>query len=124
MRVRRIDENGDWTFGQGLLNYAKDNEAVAQNVKTRIKSFRNDWILDITANIDWFTLMSSRNNEETILSEVRRVCKATYGVQSVNAVELTNITGNDEQLREANISVSLTTIFGDVINDTIGVSYG
>lgn len=120
MRVRRIDINGDWTFGQGSLNYAKDDEAVAQNVRTRLKSFKNDWFLDVSANIDWFTLFGNRNNSETILSEVRRVCKATYGVQAVNSIELKS----NEDLREASISVSLITIFGRLINESIEVSHG
>ena len=124
MRVRRIDKNGDWTFGQGLHNYAKDNEAVAQNVPTRLRSFRNDWFLDVMANIDWFTILSRRDNEATILAEVRRVCKATYGVQAVLSVSLNDISGKSEQTREANITVSLKTIFGETIHETVGVSYG
>ena len=41
MSVRKIDKNGDWTFGQGLGNYIKNDDEISQNVITRLKSFTN-----------------------------------------------------------------------------------
>ena len=30
VKVRRLDKNHDWTFGQGFANYASESEAIAQ----------------------------------------------------------------------------------------------
>ena len=53
VRVRRLDKNHDWTFGQGFSNYASESEAIAQNVQTRLWSFTNDWFLDLEHGLPW-----------------------------------------------------------------------
>ena len=113
MRVRRLDSNGDWTFGNGQANYIKDNEAILQNVTTRLKSFKYDWFLDVEANIDWFNILGSKENKQTIIREVERVTLQTEGVTKINNIELIE-TGN----RTAKISVNLDTIY--TINNALG----
>ena len=49
MLVRRLDPGHDMTFGQGLANYARDDEATAQAVKTRLLLLFNEWFLDTGA---------------------------------------------------------------------------
>lgn len=105
MSVSRITENGDWTFGKGKANLAVNSEEIRQNVVTRLKSFANDWFLDISANIDWFNILGNKNNEQTIRSEVTRVVLATEGVATLDKFELIV----DE--REANIIIEFTDIF-------------
>lgn len=61
MIVRTIDTIGDWTFGKGKNNYRKDNDAITQNIKTRLLSFLGDCFFDVTAGIDWFTFLGSKN---------------------------------------------------------------
>ena len=105
MSVSRITENGDWTFGKGKANLAVNSEEIRQNVVTRLKSFANDWFLDISANIDWFNILGNKNNEQTIRAEVTRVILATEGVTTLDKFELIV----DE--REANIIIEFTDIF-------------
>jgi hypothetical protein len=61
MRVRSLDSNGDWTFGQGLLDYKTGNDAIAQSIKTRLNSFLGDCFFNLGAGIDWFNLIGSKN---------------------------------------------------------------
>jgi hypothetical protein len=70
MKVRQLDNNNDWNFGNGTANYIKDNDAVLQNIQTRLKSIKNDWFLDQDAHIDWFNILGSKENEQTIIKEV------------------------------------------------------
>ena len=51
MKVRALDESGDWTFGKGENNYYSANDAIAQNIKTRLYSFLGDCFFDLSANI-------------------------------------------------------------------------
>jgi hypothetical protein len=69
--VRKLDDNKDWTFGQGLANYQDKDNAIAQNVSTRLKSFMYDWFLDQQANIDWFNILGQKNNKQVILNVVK-----------------------------------------------------
>lgn len=113
MQVKRLDENGDWTFGNGQANYLKDNDAVLQNVTTRLKSFKNDWFLDGDANIDWFNILGSKSNKQTIISEVERVTLQTEGVTKINTIEIEEL-----ENRAAKILINLDTIYS--INNALG----
>lgn len=111
MRVRRLNGH-DWTFGRGRADYVKDQAAIAQNIKTRLLSFKNDWFLDIDANIDWMNLLGQRGTEKIIENEVTRVVLTTSGVVRINSLSLQN------KERRVIIEANITTIFG---NDTITV---
>ena len=113
MKVRRLNKNNDWTFGNGQANYLKDNEAILQNVATRIKSFKGDWFLDGDANIDWFNILSSKENKQTIINEVERVALQTDGVTRVNDIILEEL-----DQRNARLSINIDTIY--TINKTLG----
>ena len=103
MSVSRITESGDWTFGKGKANLAFNSEEIRQNVVTRLKSFANDWFLDISANIDWFNILGNKNNEKTIRSEVTRIVLSTDGIATLDKFELI-VDG-----REANIKIEFTS---------------
>lgn len=111
MRVRRLNGH-DWTFGRGRADYVKDQAAIAQNIKTRLLSFKNDWFLDIDANIDWMNLLGQRGTEKIIENEVARVILTTSSVVRINSLSLQN------KERRVIIEANITTIFG---NDTITV---
>lgn len=111
MRVRRLNGH-DWAFGRGRADYVKDQAAIAQNIKTRLLSFKNDWFLDIDANIDWMNLLGQRGTEKIIENEVARVILTTSGVVRINSLSLQN------KERRVIIEANITTIFG---NDTITV---
>lgn len=117
MSVRKIDKDSDWTFGQGKGNYiTKDNE-IAQNVETRLKSFKNDYFLDTTQNIDWLNILGIKNNEELIINEVRRVVQATEGIQRVNDVSL--VVNNN---RNAIIQIIYDTIYNKNVLKEVGIN--
>lgn len=103
MTVRRL-KAGDWTFGGNRNDLIQGDDKIAQNVVTRIKSFKNDWFLDSEANIDWLNILSSRNNREIIIREVYRVAQATDGVWKVPSVDVTT------SGREATIKLNFLTI--------------
>jgi hypothetical protein len=120
MATRKIDNIGDFTFGQGAGNYNKNNDAeISQNVVTRIRSFKFDYFLDIQANIDWLNILGVKNNETLIINEVRKVIQQTTGVQRVNNVQLLK---NDK--RNATIQINFDTIYNKNIQKEVGISNG
>ncbi|MCK3654211.1 hypothetical protein A4G19_15865 [Pasteurellaceae bacterium Macca] len=82
MRVRRLDAEHDWTFGQGLGNYASQSESVAQRVKTALWSFEGDWFLDLEHGLPWFEMME-RIDWARIEREVKGCVLQTEGVQAI-----------------------------------------
>lgn len=115
MRVRRLDKNGDFSWGGNKNTYIDDNNAVLQNVSTRLKSFKYDWFLDADANIDWLTLLSQKNNEQSIKNEIERIVKNTYGVTGIISIDL-----EIDNTRNATINLVLSTVFQD--ENKIGVT--
>lgn len=115
MIVRRNTPTGDWTFGRGVQDYAREDEAIAQNVVTRIKSFQDDWFLDINAEIDWFDLLGRKGTQDQIKAEIERVVIATDGVLRINNLTLTKLN------RKANIALTITTIFNRQLSLELGI---
>lgn len=114
--TRGLDKNHDWTFGNGLNNYKTGDDEIAQNVKTRLLSFENDWYLDEGAEIDWLTLLGQKNNKKAIEEEVYRVTMATDGVLRVNRVEVTVAN------RSASIIVEFDTINNEKLTSEVTVN--
>ena len=93
MSVRRLDKNHDWTFGQGKQNYAIKSEAIAQTVKCRILSFKNDWFLNTEHGIAWFDFMEKGTNLDLVKSEL---ISAVLDVDEVEEITNYNATLNRE----------------------------
>lgn len=61
MIVRAIDNTGDWLFGKGKNDYKSKNDAIAQNIQTRLQSFLGDCFFETTAGIDWFGFLGGKD---------------------------------------------------------------
>jgi hypothetical protein len=117
MAVRALTKTGDWTFGQSNANYLTGALEVRQNVITRIKSFRNDWFLDMEAGIDWMNLLANKNTKQIIEDEVSRITLTTPGVRTIEKLTLLEVKKN----RSATILLGFTTIYNKSFLEQIGV---
>ena len=43
MKYRKLDENGDYSFGNNSLDFISDADAIAQAIKTKILLFYGEW---------------------------------------------------------------------------------
>ncbi len=114
MSVRAIDSNGDWTWGKNQSNYLTKNNAIMQNISTRLKSFKFDWFLDEQKNIDWINLLGKYGTEPVIQSEAERVIIQT---QDVLSCVVTSSTIN-EKTRELKLSYTVKTIYTSSFSDS------
>ncbi len=111
MRVSALTNEHDWRFGHSKSNYVDKDEAIKQNIQTRLLSFKNNWFLDINANIDWIGLLGTKNNENRIKSEVNRVTLSTDGVVKITKYEAIA----DRVTRKLKINLTVSTIFSSSI---------
>ena len=102
MRVSGLDSGGDWIFGSGKASYKTQSEAVLQSIKTRLKSFTDDWFLNIEDGVDWITLLGSKGNEYKINREIEKTILQTEGVVAIINFSTT--------LTDRNLSVSVKYI--------------
>jgi hypothetical protein len=61
MRVRALDQAGDWLFGKGQQDYLVGLPAIEQNIQTRILFVLNDCFFAMAQGIDWFNLLGGKN---------------------------------------------------------------
>lgn len=59
--ARKVDDDNDWLFGKGKNDYIKNNDEVAQNIKTRLGMFLGDCFFDQGAGIDWFNALGTKD---------------------------------------------------------------
>lgn len=107
MIVSALDNNDDWGFGRGRSNYITGGAAIAQKVKCRVRSFKNDNPLNMDDNIDWLYLLSEKNTEQEILREIERVTLATDGVMRI--IHLSMLV--NKNTREQHIEMRIETVF-------------
>lgn len=108
MRVRRVDADGDWTFGRGRNSYAAAGESVAQRVKTRLLSFTGDWFLDLEHGLPWFARMEKPADLVRLEADVKRCILETPGVQSLIEFSM----ALDPETRKCAIAATVTDIYG------------
>lgn len=110
MSVRQIDVNNDWTFGRGKNNYLRHNDAVAQNIKTRLQSFLGDCFFDSTAGLDWYNLLGSFN-ELALQLAVSAVILNTEEVTGIVSLSVTRTANRNIQL-----SYSVNSVYTGITN--------
>lgn len=93
-------------FGRGRQDYLQKNEAIGENIQTRLLSFLNDCPFDLQAGIDWFRLLGQKSTRREIELNCKGIISQSEGVVKVNKVEAL-LTGS----RTLTISYNIDTIF-------------
>jgi hypothetical protein len=126
MSIRAIDQNGDWVFGQGRSSYLTAQPAIAQDVKTRLLFFKNDFFAALAFGVDWWNLLSSKNPsaQNGILLQTRAIIIGTvagypsFGVAGINSVSVFL----DARTRNINLQYKIRTIYSTVFSDQVTLS--
>jgi hypothetical protein len=113
MLVRRLDEGHDMTFGQGVANYARDDEATAQAVKTRLLLLFNEWFLDTQAGVPHLQeIMVKPSNLPLAESIIKRTILDTEGVVELRSFGMTF----DRETRRLTIQATVANTYGTTAN--------
>ena len=110
MNVQALDENHDLYIKNGQIARLYGSEAVMQNVKTRLLLVEEEWFMDLSAGLPWFTKMMGRNpNPYTIRAYIAKQVIATDEVKELKSLEL--VYNNTD--RKMDINFSFTDIYGN-----------
>lgn len=109
MILSALDKDDDWTLGRGRNNYITGGAAIAQKVKCRVRSFKNDNPLNMDDNIDWIYLLSEKNTEQETLREIERVVLATDGVMRIIDLSMTV----NKKTRNQAVELRIETVFDE-----------
>ena len=113
MKIRALDNNNDWTFGKSL--FKRDNNAVAQSIKTKLQSWRGDCYFDLTAGVDWSNILGLKIKQLAI-ADIKRVISQVTGVLTID-VDFDTI-----ENRVLTVSYTVATIYDDVITDEVQIA--
>ena len=108
--VRSLDENHDFNFGSGRQSYLIENEAVAQNVQTRLYEFLNDCFFNMEAGIDWLRLLGMTNTEDEMVLSCKAVILETPEVVRVNSISA-SVNSSRRIIIEYNINTNYSNSF-------------
>ncbi len=113
MKIRALDTNNDWTFGKSL--FKRDNNAVAQSIKTKLQSWRGDCYFDLTAGVDWSNILGSKIKQLAI-ADIKRVIAQVTGVLTID-VDFDTIDN-----RVLTVSYTVSTIYDDIIANEVQIA--
>lgn len=95
------------TFGRGLANFAREGEATAQAVKTRLYLIQDEWFLDLLAGVPWLQrIMKKPGNMPLTEAIIKRRILETEGVRAIDAFSMrinseTRVISIEAQIRDA-----------------------
>lgn len=111
MIYRKLDANGDYTFGQQAGNfYANVPAAVAQAVNTRLKLIQGEWFLDTTEGVPYDTQILGMGRVASYDAAIQTAILDTPGVNGIIAYA----SGVNTTTRKAAVSCTIDTIYGVV----------
>lgn len=109
MRYRRLDANGDYTFGHQQADfYINQPEAVGQAVQTRLALFTGEWFLDTTDGTPWRTDVLGKYTQNHYDIVIKERIIDTPGVKSLDSYASTF----DRDARALRVQATITTIYG------------
>lgn len=117
MRYRRLDENGDYSFGNNSLDYIKDNDAVVQAIKTKLYLFYGEWWEDISLGLPMFQSIlgqvSNENLRRTVILLSAEQIQSVEGVSSVDSIVVAI------SARKLMLSIDVTTEYGSSVSTEV-----
>ncbi len=112
MRYRRLDSDGDMTFGHGQDNFWVDQpEGVGQWVMTRLRLNQGEWFADTSDGTPWATQVLGERTRWTRDIVVRDRVQTTPNVTDIAAYS----SQTDPNTRGWTATMTIDTAFGAVV---------
>lgn len=111
MRYRKLDSNGDYTFGHGRLDFLIDSPAtVAQAIQTSLALFQGEWFLDTSKGVPWNTEVLGYGTQSLYDTVIKEAIRGVQGVVSIASY----ISTLDTKARRLSVQVTVLTQFGQL----------
>lgn len=114
MKFRGIDANGDWQLGQGIGSYAKDADALALDIATRLRSYKGGCFFAMTDGVDYTNLLE-KGQQKNLQLALQNSIMQTPGVVKILAIDFKV----DQARRSLSATVTVQTIYSRVFKTTI-----
>ena len=119
MIFRQLDRNGDWVYGKGKANYARDEAAIDLNIKTALLSWTGDCFFALQFGIDWTRFLDT-GQQKNLQIAMQTLILGLYGVVGVTSVSA----AFDPVTRKLSVQYVVTTIFSRSFRSQIDILVG
>lgn len=115
MKYRRLDNNNDYSFGNGKYDFLVDIEAVPQAIKTKLNLFQGEWWEDLSEGLPFYQDIAGQfiKNDEDKDIITRLYCNRMSDVQEVNSFLSVTSEFNNEK-RKFSLVADVDTIYGKI----------
>lgn len=114
MKFRGLDAGGDWQLGQGVGSYAKDADALALDIQTRLLSWKGDCFFALNDGIDYHNRLD-KGQQKNLETELSNEIMQTNGVVKINSFTVTL----DPKTRAFRATYDVQTVFTKSFQRTI-----
>ena len=117
MRYRRLDSNGDYTFGNGRYDFLIDIEAVPQAIKTKLNLFQGEWWEDLSEGLPFYQDIAGQfiKSDEDKDMITRLYCNRISDVEAVTEFESVDAEFDNEN-RKYSLKADVNTVYGQINN--------
>jgi hypothetical protein len=115
MKFRGSKLSDDWDFGRGKQCYLTDNDAIAINIATTLRTFETECFYNENFGVPWFNLLGQKQVDALLLT-LRQMIGECYGVVRVN--ELSAEMAED---RSVVVRYSVSTIFSSDLGGSVTI---
>ena len=116
MRIRNVDKNNDWTFGQSLSNYVQNEYAIELDIKLKIQEWYQDCFFALTNGIPWQIRLGSKRQKELLDRDLINTVRSVEGV--LNIFDFTSSTDGRRYRAQMNVFTRYSTDYLPINIDT------
>lgn len=115
MIIRALDDNGDWEFGKGKNSYKIQQNAIEQDIQTKIYEWKGDCFFDQNSGIDWINKLD-KYQESNLVEEIKTLIVKCFGVVALNDFSYTL------QDRQIKMNYNIETIYSSSVQEQINLN--
>lgn len=106
----RLNDDGDLDVVNNNLILTTGQEAIKQDLQTRLKTFLSEWFLDISEGVPYYQEILVKQPSFTVVSDVLK----TIILETPGVLELTNFVFDYLVTRELHLEFTAETIDGPI----------
>lgn len=109
MRYRKLTADGDYSFGNGQLDFYNNvPAAVGQAVETGLILWQGEWYLDTSLGMPWVAGVLGKHSQAVQDGTIQNQIVNTQGVTDISSYT----SEVNDQTRAMNVKVSIDTLYG------------
>lgn len=119
MKYRKLDENGDYTFGNNAFDFIDKDEAIAQAIKTKLYLFYGEWWENVALGLPMFqSILGQVSNDNLKRTVILLSAEQIESIDEVSSVDSIDVLVSARQLT---LNIDVTTIYNATVSTEVNL---